>query len=125
MNTNQFLQAVMRMMAGRAAECAAYYESWGAEFVHEQLNEAWRDVKNYAEDRRVSVAELRNLTKSQRSALGFSNWDENVVLIPLWAFNYIADGERLIAIDGDEVEKGKDEIDLDVRFGCIAFGFRS
>jgi hypothetical protein len=28
-------------------------------------------------------------------------------------------------IGGKEVTKGADDIDLDVRFGCIAYGFRA
>jgi hypothetical protein len=45
------------------------------------------------------------------------------MLIPLWAFNYIADGEVLTCIDGTTAIFGKDKVDNDVRFGCIAHGF--
>jgi len=49
--------------------------------------------------------------------------DGTIRLIPLWAYNYVGDGETLVSIDGSPAVKGKDEIDLDVRFGCIAYGF--
>lgn len=54
--------------------------------------------------------------------LGFRRWDENLILIPLWIFPFIKDGVKLYCFDGEIVEKGKDEIDTDTRFGCMAYG---
>ncbi len=54
--------------------------------------------------------------------LGFGRWDEELILIPLWIFPFINDGVKLYSFDGEVVEKGKDEIDTDFRFGCMAYG---
>jgi hypothetical protein len=37
-------------------------------------------------------------------------------------FHALVDGTKLICIDGEEVIKGKDYIDMDTRFGHLAFG---
>lgn len=37
-------------------------------------------------------------------------------------FATLSDGTKLICIDGEEVVKGVDPIDQDVRFGHLAFG---
>lgn len=39
-------------------------------------------------------------------------------------FDRLPDGTMLDCINGKQFEKGKDEIDLDTRFGHIAFGVR-
>lgn len=39
-------------------------------------------------------------------------------------FHRLPDGIVLECIDGDKVTKGVDEIDMDTRFGHIAFGVR-
>ena len=125
--TAQFLQNVLREIAGRASEGSAYREHWGDKFACDQVAMAWKDDSGpmrEARNRRLTLADFWTLTESEMNSLGFGKWgDSGLQLIPLWAFNYIADGEVLTSISGDTVIKGKDKIDLDVRFGCIAFGF--
>lgn len=136
--TKDFLQSVLRELAcGAAQGCAyatesnvdaeGYYQSgWTADFARKKVDEVWRDTAAaFRPERktRVSVAELRDLTARELRDLGFVPWNETLTCIPLWALNYIADGEALTAIDGDTVIKGQDAIDLDVRAGCVAFGF--
>lgn len=63
-------------------------------------------------------------TMKDLEALGFGHWSEGsrLMLIPLKLYDTIPDGTILTSISGRVVTKGKDEIDLDTRFGCIAFG---
>lgn len=49
-------------------------------------------------------------------------WDERLWLLTQKEFNELADGVKLESINGDIYTKGLDYIDLDVRFGCLAFG---
>jgi len=49
-------------------------------------------------------------------------WDERLWLLTLEEYNELADGIKLECIDGDIYTKGLDYIDIDIRFGCIAFG---
>jgi len=49
--------------------------------------------------------------------------DKTVInLLTVDDFNSLADGTKVISIFGKIKEKGVDEIDLDTRFGRIAFG---
>ena len=123
--TGEYLGYVLQELACAAASGAAY-EKWSDEFARDEVREVWHDAPaplRKPRDRRVTILELRELSDRDRQLLGFRKWDENLVTIPLWAFNYIADGEVLTSIQGDTKIKGKDEIDLDHRGGCIAWGW--
>lgn len=126
MNTQDFLASVLLELASTAAQSAAYPQ-WTDDFSRKEVREVWSDQQaplRKQRDRRVTVAQLREISKEQLRFLGFRTWDDSgLQLIPLWAFNYIADGEVLCCIDKAELRKGIDNIDLDVRGGCIAFGF--
>ena len=52
-------------------------------------------------------------------------WDggDHIDLITVDLFNCLKSGTVLMSIRGNVVEVGKDEIDLDTRFGFLAFGF--
>ena len=43
------------------------------------------------------------------------------MLFPLWFALLLPYGTKVITINGDEVEYTQDT-DLDIRFGCVAFG---
>jgi hypothetical protein len=47
---------------------------------------------------------------------------KNLWLFTPEEFSHLPDGIRLTCIDGNEVVKGEDDIDQDIRFGVIAFG---
>lgn len=51
--------------------------------------------------------------------------DNSLWLITPDEFDRIPDGTKLECINGQYFEKGKDEIDLDTRFGHIAYGVRN
>lgn len=50
-------------------------------------------------------------------------WDDNLWLITESEFTEIPDGTVLTCIDGTTATKGIDDIDMDERFGYIAYGF--
>lgn len=116
-----FLLRILLNTVNRAAQGAAY-NSWGDDFARKEVREIWANDRK-AEQRHVTVSELLEISDLDRRKIGFASWDGKLTLIPLWAFNYIADGESLKSISGDVKTKGKDEIDLDTRGGCIAWGF--
>lgn len=125
MNTGEYLNSVFRELASIAAQTAAY-DKWSDEFSRKEIREVWRDDTaplRHARNRRVRIDELVKVDRVTLVNLGFGSWDGKLMLIPLWAFNYIADGEALKSIGGKTAVKGVDEIDLDVRFGCVAYGF--
>ena len=97
------------------------YEKWSDDFKLKNTQEMYEKIKIQVKE---SFPDLMDLPKEDLNALGFKSWDEemDIVLIPLWAFDLIPDGTELTCIDGNKKIKGKTEIDLDVRFGCIAYG---
>ena len=123
MSVEDFLEVALIRIATNAASVAAY--GWDNEFSISQIKGAWNDNGSTPLDRKVTLAEIKTLSDAALCSLGFSRWDENLRLIPLWAFNFIADGEVLTAIDGEEKTKGVDEIDLDIRACCIAWGWKT
>jgi len=75
-------------------------------------------------DHRFTSDQILSLDEADLKDLGFALWSEDnpIWLIPLWVYNFIADGEKFVCISGERVVKGKDYVDLDVRMGCIAYG---
>lgn len=49
-------------------------------------------------------------------------WNDKLWLFTEAEFNQLPDGIVLTSIGGDTVTKGVDKIDMDTRFGHIAFG---
>jgi len=122
----QFLLTVLREIAGRASEGAAYRKNWGDEFCCDQVAEAWKDTEGSMRSpwmRKINAAEFWSMTAEEQTQLGFGLWDDSGLrLIPLWAFHYIEDDAELTSISGEK-ELKREVKDLDVRFGCIASGF--
>jgi hypothetical protein len=126
MDTRTFLARHLATIAAAAAEGAAY-GSWSDEFARKEVREVWRNQPTGFRKwlgKTVTIAALKEVPFEELSLLGFARWDDNLVVLPLWAFHLIADGERLVCIDGSTAVKGTDETDLDTRGGCVAWGFR-
>jgi len=49
-------------------------------------------------------------------------WDDKLWLFTTEEFNKLPDGIELISITGEKAIKGKDYIDMDSRYGYIAYG---
>lgn len=49
-------------------------------------------------------------------------WNEELWLLTINEYNELPDNTQLKCIDNEIVIKGKDYIDLDTRFGVIAYG---
>lgn len=49
-------------------------------------------------------------------------WDDTLWLFTPEEYNELPDGIELTSINASKVVKGKDYIDMDIRFGHIAYG---
>lgn len=101
----------------------SYSPNWSQEFSYKEVLDLHSHIKSQIPN--ILEKHLKELTKEELLSLGFKKWDEDMpdlLLIPLWIYDLIPSGTELISIDGSKVVKGQDEIDLDVRFGCIAYG---
>lgn len=127
-DTFNYLNSILLELAAEAAQASAY-KQWDDKFTRESIRDIWMDGDaplRRKRNQQVSIGELLALSHDELSSLGFQKWDKTLRLIPLWAYHYIADGETLIGINGKTVIKDafNDDVDLDVRFGCIAYGFQ-
>jgi len=93
------------------------YDGWSDDFKLKEIREA------YVRFRNDLSYDFRKFTKEELLSLGFSYWDDNLIVMPLWAYHICEDGLILTSINDDTAVKGKDDIDTDVRGGCLAYGF--
>ena len=113
------LSNCMAHIANRAA-CGNYYDAWSDKFSRGENAEAFDDVNKALKER---WAEVIALSAEELCDFGFNNWDGSLYLIPLWLAGAIPDGEELTSIMGDTFITGTGDLDKDVRYGCIAFGY--
>lgn len=97
------------------------YKSWKDGFARNNIEEAF--TKSADRIGKITVDELRQLSKDELYQHGFGNWDGTLVLLPIWFYDFIADGEELISIMGNVTIVGKDHFDTDHRGGFLAYGF--
>jgi hypothetical protein len=113
------LNTYLRHIAHAVAEVQNY--GWSNEFCKQNVLEALIRVQKDI----FKTVDFFKLTKEELFELGFGKWSDktpNLFLIPLYLYPCIPDGTELVAIDGERVTKGIDNIDLDARFNCIAYG---
>ena len=112
-------------IANRMAECTAY-DSLSAKYKECHLKEAFETYYNsLKKDTNKHLVDLETMTAEQAKELRFSLWSEdmpNFWLIPLWFVPLIPIGTELTSISGKKVVYDGNNIDLDIRFGCIAYG---
>lgn len=70
----------------------------------------------------LTLSEIENMTVSQAIARGMGSWDGKLYLIHHTDFINWPDGVELTSICGDKVVTGRDHIDMDTRFGYLAYG---
>jgi hypothetical protein len=68
--------------------------------------------------------DFTEFTVEELKQLDFQLWDENTILMPVWALDCLIDGTQVVSIDGQEITFDKSKgLDKDTRFGCTAYGF--
>lgn len=105
--------------------CYIEYDTW------EPSKEALVKSRNHIletvfENQLVSKEEIDQFSKEQLLDIGFGVWntenDESLLLMPLVLVPVFKEDVSVVGID-DEVELLKDT-DKDIRYGCIASGFK-
>jgi hypothetical protein len=116
--TLSLIKSYARALLNTAGMCNAY-DSWSDGFCRQEL-------KTYAEPCSAGVITLemlRNIDRNDLLDLGFGLWSEetpNLLLIPIWLVPFMDKNMEVTDIFG---EKDKlSNVDLDTRFGCIAYG---
>lgn len=94
-----------------------YEKNWSDEYC---LKEARRVLKEVQDE--IEWEFLLELSNQELSYLGFGRWNDKLWLIPIYLWRCVPDGTVLTSINGETKVKGKDIIDLDVRYGRLAYG---
>jgi hypothetical protein len=98
---------------------------WNPELCTDEIKRCYDKIMKHIKDNKL--IDMKTLTKADAYELGFTKWEEeqpDFLLIPIWLYDAIPDGTEIYSFTGEKRIKGKDEIDLDVRFGCIAYGIK-
>ena len=120
MSDYDFLLMVRQAIVNRAAEVFCY--NWDADFSSERIKEIPGVFSKSKYFRKVDPNEM---TKDQLVNLGFQRWDDEsgLLLIPLYVYPFLKDeiiGGSISDICARLIKVS--EIDLDHRFGCLAYG---
>lgn len=127
MSVYEILRSIQNEIISIACQGVAYEKSWPSDFARKEVSACWKneeDIFRKKRDFSFTPEDLKDIDLKDLHMMGFGNWGKDgIILIPLWAYHYIADGTELTSIMGVVAVKGEDDIDLDVRGGCIAYGF--
>jgi len=95
------------------------YEKWSDDFCRNEIKEHYAQlIKNF------NQCDFTQFTMDELKQLDFKMWDENTILMPVWAIDCLKDGTVLTTISGNEITFDKSKgLDKDERFGCTAYGF--
>ena len=77
--------------------------------------------EKYTQEGNFTLQNFKSIDVNRLKEFGFKSWNDNLLLIPLWATFLLPNDFELIGIMGDTSTISK--CDKDVRFGCIAYGF--
>lgn len=107
-------------LTNKLAESNTY--PWSEKFKAEEIKRAFD--KFYESAKNTLDLDLNKLTIAELQEMRFMRWSEesDLWLIPLWFVPLLPVGIELTTIFGQKVTYTGDNIDLDIRFGCIAYG---
>jgi hypothetical protein len=107
-----------RMASNLVSEISSY-ENWSDEFCRKQVKELYSKLVE-----KFDGVDFTEFTVEELKQLDFQLWDENTILMPVWALDCLIDGTQVVSIDGQEITFDKSKgLDKDTRFGCTAYGF--
>lgn len=107
-----------RMASNLVSEISSY-ENWSDEFCRKQVKELYAKLVE-----KFDGVDFTEFTVEELKQLDFQLWDENTILMPVWALDCLIDGAKVVSIDGQEITFDKSKgLDKDTRFGCTAYGF--
>lgn len=115
------VQNCMTWLVSMLSESDAVGDSWSDEYKIKKNKEAFEKFREELKKR----IDFSNLTVDEAVELRFRQWKEkdlNIWLVPLYLLPILPDGLELFNIFGIKSLVGKDHIDNDIRFGCIAYG---
>jgi hypothetical protein len=94
------------------------YESWSDEFSRSEIKKLYSKII-----KEFKGIDFTVFTEEELKKLGFKNWDEEIILAPIWVIECLSEGTEMTSISGNTIKVGDEELDLDIRMGVTAYGF--
>ena len=101
---------------------ASYIYNWNLESKGRELNETFEEF--YKALKEKDYIDFNNLTVDEALELRFGHCEDNLYLFPIWIIPLIPEGLEVESISGKKYKYDSKTADLDIRFGCVAFGIR-
>ncbi len=93
--------------------------NWSGDFVKSEAQSVYDKLIKQFDN-----TDFTQFTVDELKRLDFKMWDDNLILMPIWAIDCLPDGAEVYSIDESKVTFNKSiGLDKDVRFGVTAFGF--
>ena len=95
------------------------FDSWSDDFSRSELKSLYAKLIKEFKD-----VDFTQFTIDELKTLDFQLWDEDIILMPVWALDCIPNGAEIYSINGDKRIYDKNKpLDKDSRFGASAYGF--
>ena len=95
------------------------YDSWSDDFSVDQIKKLYSKLIH-----EFKGVDFTQFTFEELKTLDFQLWDNNVILMPIWAVDCLTDGSKICSMDGEDIIFDKSKgLDKDTRFGCTSYGF--
>lgn len=108
------------MLSHTVGEIVAYSESWDDKFCRSEVNKCYEALMS-----EFGKIDFTKFTESELKELDFKYWDDNLILIPVWAIDCLKEGTEVHSINDKEIIiREGDKLSKDSRFGSTAYGFR-
>lgn len=115
--TVETIKLIMRKICISSA-MVYHYTDWSNEEKIKEIDSSF----NLDYEGKKFQFDPNTLTKEELIEVGFREWDDNLMLIPLYLVTYIYPNLMCESINRKKVILVKD-VDLDIRLGCLAYGF--
>lgn len=102
----------------RTGACFHSFKTWTRELLDDLLDESLSTLD------KVTIEQVRQVPLKDLEELGFRAWNEesDLLLIPIYLVKAFEGDEIVIDIDNKTAKIA--DVDLDVRYGLIAYGFK-
>jgi hypothetical protein len=107
-----------RMCSNKIADISSY-DKWSDEFCRSEVNDLYYKLIEAFKD-----IDFTQFTMEELKEFDFQMWDENIILMPVWALDCLKNETVLSSMSGDEIIFNKERgLDKDTRMGVTAYGF--
>ena len=107
-----------RMCSNKIAEIASY-DNWSDEFCRSEVKDLYSKLIEAFKD-----IDFTKFTMEELKEFDFQMWDENIILMPVWALDCLKNETVLSSMSGEEFIFNKERgLDKDIRMGVTAYGF--